>query len=334
MFRLFSKKQTNEWVYEALDRQRKMIGIFPTASMAERFLKEQGGGTIRPRKVSPAEAEEIAKKARTRRKGIAIPPRAEKPAKAPVPAVRGKIIGRMSGSQLKHDIEVYSAIGGKIPLGENPVTVIDETHVSAYETENPFGLQMFSGGEMPPGLRSPAEGMSKVVDSTELKRAAKIISAKKTYDISIQGRDLVFDDGKDTIRVPITDDTSHRIGFFDTDLEVYVWVTGSNFHNLAKSMAKVSDCIYIGVANDGFVHMWAEDDGIKIMDTAVGLADGFSVRTFTSCYPSKYLTKMSAMFKGIQDVKAEFGEDYPIRFLFEDNGRRFRGMVAPRIENR
>lgn len=326
MFKMWNRKKESEWVYEAVDMKRNVIGSFPSPAMAERRLKECGGGTIRPRKVSAEEGREVAKKARKSRGRVLIPPKAEKPV---IRKAEGIPVKRIPGKLIREMAELYCAIGGNIPLMQNPMIVIDPAHISAYKTDNPFGLEIFAGDRISKALKC-SEGMRKVIDSADLKRAARNMSAKKTYDLILEDSALVFTDGNERYYLPISED---RIGSdpFKLDMWIYVWVTGKAFYDRVKAIPKGCEYLCLGVEKDGFVHMWTEFDGEKENDVAIGLADG-DVRMFTSRYPTPFVKNIASMFRKCKDVKIEFMEDYPARFVFE-NERRFEAMVAPRLES-
>lgn len=130
--RIFALKNRSRvqspWVYEALDPGKKVLGTFPTAAMAERKLRELGiEGTIRPSKRTVEEALEIAKQARkprllrgkTKTKPIVAPKKSKKA--VAVPEQKQLYVGTVHGGQLKAFIDKFCAIGGSIPLIENPM---------------------------------------------------------------------------------------------------------------------------------------------------------------------------------------------------------------------
>ena len=256
-----------------------------------------------------------------------IPPKAEKPV---IRKAEGIPVKRIPGKLIREMAELYCAIGGNIPLMQNPMIVIDPAHVSAYKADNPFGLEMFSGDKLPRALRCQDPGWRKVINSADLKRAARNMSSKKTYDLILEDSALVFTDGDERYALPISED---RVAMdpFKIELDVYVWVTGKAFYDRVKALGKDCEYLCLGVEKDGFVHMWIESDDGKENDVAIGLADG-NVRMFTSRYPTPFVKNIASMFRKCRDVKIEFMENYPAKFVFE-NGKRFEAMVAPRIEN-
>ena len=314
MLGLFSKKKESLWVYEAR-QDGHVIGTFPTSAMAERKLKEKGGGTIRPRKTTAEEAETVRKISRKLKWKPKEP-------EAPGMAVLAR---NVSGSTIKKESEFCTSIGGEVPITQNPVFVIDSAHISGYTVDNPFALNL-----LPKELRS-RENITYVADSAALKRAAKGIDTKSSYTVSLGSFLLVFDNGKYPITVDVTEATMRNAP--DIDFETYAWITPSSLKRSLTEIKKISDYAVFVLDKDTFVHVFAEDDGKRLCDCALGLANGSGLRYLESRYPVAELLRVCNLFKECSDVKISFDTDFPLRFDGERGGRKVMAIVAPRINS-
>lgn len=331
--KLFSKNAKSSWAFEAIDRKGKVVAILPSIPMAERKVKEIGGGTIRPVKSTPDEVADIRKKAAKRRKGIGIRTKPGKSAERPaISRVSGTMLIRATGQRIRDFAEVHCALGGNLPLVQNPAIVMEESRMAAYRCDNPLlGLDLFSKVMDPKQLMGSNDRLRKVIDSTDLKKVAKNLDPKQTYDVVFLGDRLHIGNERYGWNLEVKEDSVFNDPF-RIDLDVYCWATTARFHKTVKEITKSCAYATIAMERDGFVHLYGEDDdGKPVMKTAIGTGEGYSAHTCKATFNSKMLLKVATMFKKAGEVKIEIEEDYPVKFTFEIEGRKYEAMIAPRI---